>query len=167
MIAKVDWPTWLIALAALYGGVLATVTFVRQNRAAKPRLRVRLVEGWDDHPEPLKTLSAYVSNPGQVSIEVEEIHLERADREFLDLRSSAMPDRPVLNPGQACDVTWMAHKVALALIALNQGTAPPQEGLPAIPGPTVVFGVASDRLGNEYRSKGLTVDLAVWYGEDS
>lgn len=142
----------ITALVALYGAILSTIAFIRQNRDRKPRVKVTMSLGLVFHQLQGSSgtqLIVEAANSGQVNITIGSWSIRYPGKKKLfDQLALVSPQLPAeLSPGQK--VTICMEYARLRNSLLKHGYSRKVK----------VRGEVADGLGNRYLSKPTVVNL--------
>jgi hypothetical protein len=142
----------ITALVALYGAILSTIAFIRQNRDRKPRVKVTMSLGLVFHQLQGSSgtqLIVEAANSGQVNITIGSWSIRYPGKKKLfDQLALVSPQLPAeLSPGQK--VTICMEYARLRNSLLKHGYSRKVK----------VRGEVVDGLGNRYLSKPTVVNL--------
>jgi|GEM_PF-1991175 len=152
------WTEILTAIVALYGAILATITFVNQWRNAKPRVSVGIqqsviIMGSGSCSEPVITVTP--KNYGQKKVTLSNMGFLLPDKKILGV---PLPLGPVrlpyeLEPEANCTM-WVEEK-EFAKSILSQGMT----------GRVKIVGYVVDAVGRQYKSKSLEFNVDPFLSE--
>jgi len=150
---KIDWPTIITAIVAVYGAILSTYNLLIKRKDNKRQVDVTLkwgLVGVMDKPNAMFLLNA--ANPGKRTVTLEGCHIE-----FPNMKQLVMP-YPLgtikfphdLEEGKNCTVWFPISEVVEALV--SQGYT----------GNVSICAVFRDALGGKYKSSLFEGNVSEW-----
>lgn len=150
---KEYWGDILIALVAIYGAILSTVIFIKDQQKDKRRINIRLHSGFltSDNGELSEPMLFFeIANPGfkKVTINTPSLRLKSGFSLIFPLRNSTVNFPYTLEEGRNITTWYELDKLKDDLIQkLN------------LHGIIKIKGVISDQVGNEFETKWRKLNL--------